>query len=82
MGGDGSGGGAKSAETGGGVEEIPVDESLFTEEVDDPVNKCDNEGDRPEDEVPVDESLFDIENLDIDDDPSITQTHGEPVQCN
>ena len=81
----GSVGGAESvsvaAATGGGgeeeEEEVPVDESLFTEQGDDPVNQ-DGDGEAGvEDEVPVDESLFDIENLDIDDDPSLAQTQGE-----
>ena len=65
------------ASGGGEEEEIPVDKSLFTEQGDDPVNQ-DDSGAGVEDEVPVDESLFDIENLDIDDDPSlVTQTQGE-----
>lgn len=78
VGGDESG--SVAAATGGegeGGEEVPVDESLFTEEGDAPVNQDDNGGAGVEDEVPVDESLFDIENLDIDDDPSIAQTRGE-----
>ena len=81
----GSVGGAESgsgaAATGGGGEEeeqVPVDESLFTEQGDDLVNQDgDGEAAGVEDEVPVDESLFDIENLDIDDDPSVTQTQRE-----
>ena len=79
VGGPESGSGA--AATGGGgeeEEEVPVDESLFTEQGDDPVNQDDDgEAAGVEDEVPVDESLFDIENLDIDDDPSVSQTQGE-----
>ena len=55
-------------------EEVPVDESLFMEQGDDPINQDDSAA--VEDEVPVDESLFDIENLDIDD-PSVTKTQDE-----
>ena len=66
--------GAVAAATGGEEEEVPMDESLFTEQGDDPSNQDDGAG--IEDEVPVDESLFDIENLDIDD-PSVTQTQDE-----
>ena len=63
---------AESAANGGREEEVPVDESLFTEQEDVPGNQDDNMA--AVDEVQVDESLFDIENLDIDDDPSLAQT--------
>ena len=73
VGGEGSDGVEAAATSGDGEEEIPVDESLFMEDGEDPGNQ--NGG--AEDEVPVDESLFDIEDLDINDDPSASQTHGE-----
>ena len=84
--GGGESGSVAAAATGGGggegkeEKEVPVDESLFTEQGDDPDNQEADGGARVElveDEVPVDESLFDIENLDIDDDdPSLAQTQG------
>ena len=71
--------GAEAAASGGEEDEIPVDESLFMEQGDDPTNQGD--GVEVEDEIPVDESLFDFENLDIDD-PSLLQTQDETDQCN
>lgn len=56
-----------------------MDESLFMEEEEegeDPDNQGSNNGE-VEDKVQVDESLFDIENLDIADDPAVSQTQQE-----
>ena len=76
VGGEGDGNGnAESAASGGREEEVPVDESLFMEQEEDPVNQASGGAAAvTEDEVQVDESLFDIENLGIDDDPSLAQT--------